>query len=571
MEINIHSDLLKFMKKIIKSSLLYSVAILSIVSCSKKSNIGSQKYSENLGFDLSSPEKIGQSPKSPFTEQELPEGMVFIEGGTFVSGQVQQDVMGGIANKPRKVHVKSFYLYDSEVTNEQYRYYIDWLKAIYPPENPKYKHIYAAALPDENVWKSPLSYDNGLSKTYLKNKVYNEYPVVGISWRQANDYCKWRTDRTLEHKLVQEGLLKPYNQRGKVTEQARVRFDAEAFELDPKLLINGEYSLYTAYVTQQEEQVPDSLAVAVKPEEEKLNLPEISPVAGFRLPTELEWEYAAKAELENRFFNTIRGRKKYAWSGESTIDESSEYAEQYANFRKTKGDYSGIAGWSHDQGDFTTPVRSFPPNAFGLFDMGGNVSEWVMDDFRYEINTQANDMNYFRGNIFKKPKFDKNGKVVIASLENMVYDTLPNGKIVPAALPGSVVKTEYTTNDLYMNPSIHKANNKDFLDGDLASTRNYDAESSENVKPMYNSPIIPTPVLNEETGKYEYVYDKKPRTSMITKYTKVYKGGSWKDREFWLDPSQRRHLEEYMSTNYIGFRFALDNIGPSHEGGNNAY
>ena len=48
----------------------------------------------------------------------------------------------------------------------------------------------------------------------------------------------------------------------------------------------------------------------------------------------------------------------------------------------------------------------------------------------------------------------------------------------------------------------------------------------------------------------------------ISNEARVYKGGSWQDREYWLDPAQRRYLPEYMSTSYIGFRCAVDRLGP---------
>jgi gliding motility-associated lipoprotein GldJ len=78
---------------------------------------------------------------------------------------------------------------------------------------------------------------------------------------------------------------------------------------------------------------------------------------------------------------------------------------------------------------------------------------------------------------------------------------------------------------------------------------------------MYNSPKTPKDErdnLNNRTKKY----DPKARTTLISNKTRVYKGGSWSDREYWLDPAQRRYLHEYMSTNDIGFRCAADRVGP---------
>ena len=79
---------------------------------------------------------------------------------------------------------------------------------------------------------------------------------------------------------------------------------------------------------------------------------------------------------------------------------------------------------------------------------------------------------------------------------------------------------------------------------------------------MYNSPRKPTRVTDPETGIETVENDAKNRTTLISNRTRVYKGGAWSDREYWLDPAQRRYLPEYMATNYIGFRCVTDKLGP---------
>ena len=114
-----------------------------------------------------------------------------------------------------------------------------------------------------------------------------------------------------------------------------------------------------------------------------------------------------------------------------------------------------------------------------------------------------------------------------------------------------------------MRRNYEKAYNIDSRDGDLASTNKFqmmDDEMDDDIKPrMYNSPEIPRQI--GESGLIIQQYDTKTRHTLISDQTRVYKGGSWKDRAFWLDPSQRRYLPEYMATNYIGFRCATDKLG----------
>ena len=73
---------------------------------------------------------------------------------------------------------------------------------------------------------------------------------------------------------------------------------------------------------------------------------------------------------------------------------------------------------------------------------------------------------------------------------------------------------------------------------------------------MYDAPTPPKIV----DGIREYDKNSK-RTTLITDEVRVYKGGSWKDSAYWLDPAQRRYLPQYIATDYIGFRCAMSRLG----------
>ena len=79
---------------------------------------------------------------------------------------------------------------------------------------------------------------------------------------------------------------------------------------------------------------------------------------------------------------------------------------------------------------------------------------------------------------------------------------------------------------------------------------------------MYNAPKKPEIIRDAANGPDVVAYDSKKRRTLISDQTRVYKGGSWSDREYWLDPAQRRYLPEYMATNFIGFRCVTDKLGP---------
>jgi formylglycine-generating enzyme required for sulfatase activity len=225
------------------------LGVLILVSCQPE-------RSKTTGWHHNSPENFGSGyEKFPAMDQETGPGLTLIEGGVFTMGLSEQDVMKEWNNNPRRVTVPSFYMDQTEVSNFDYLEYLFWLGRVYGSVDPtnqirysadssqvpgefrdvidyspkqdiadsaaygkfyrnyresftsNYQEVFRKALPDTLCWRSPLSSMEHFVNYYLRHPAYRDYPVVGISWIQANEYCKWRTDRVNEYILAREGIL----------------------------------------------------------------------------------------------------------------------------------------------------------------------------------------------------------------------------------------------------------------------------------------------------------------------------------------------------------------------------
>ncbi|MGB0778798.1 MAG: gliding motility lipoprotein GldJ [Flavobacteriaceae bacterium] len=531
------------------------------------SSCGRNNVSRATGWSINAKEG-GFQYNVDFEEQETGPGLVFIEGGTYTKGQVQDDVMHDWNNTPTQQHVMSFYMDETEVTNLMYLEYLDWLKTVFPQNEPQYRQLYEGALPDTLVWRNTLGYVEELTTNYLRHPAYAEYPVVGVNWIQAVQYAEWRTNRVNEYLLEREDYVREGVRYEAVDPNST--FSTSAYYKIPESTYGGKIDSLDG------NSVPlinsgklgtverDTSTVNVYAGREKgLLLP------SYRLPTETEWEYAALALVGDREYNTYRGKKKYPWSGEYTrSSERRTEGDQLANFKFGKGDYGGIAGWSDDGADITIQVKSYPPNDFGLYDMAGNVAEWVSDVYRPIIDDEYNDFNYYRGNVYYKTAIGEDGKAQLTSPDELVYDTLPNGKIILKSLPGELAQQAIDEEETFLRQNFFESDNRNFRDGDRESSRAYTSVPEEgdeaSKKPetslMYDAPLIAKVTVDAEGNKQRFV-DEKQRTTLITDEVRVYKGGSWKDRAYWLDPAQRRYLPQYIATDYIGFRCAMSRLG----------
>jgi len=544
------------------------ILLAGFSSCSKKSS--SNSGSKATGWKIND-KKGGFQYASKFKKQETGPGLVLVEGGTFTMGKVADDPMHDWNNTPNQQHVQSFYMDETEVTNLMYMEYLDWLKRVFPPEEENYKNIYEGAIPDTLVWRDRLGYNETMTNNYLRHPAYAEYPVVGVNWIQATEFAKWRTNRVNEAILEREGYLK---KDAKVTEaKADATFDTETYLAAPtktfggneEVVLKGRRGSKGKATTNAKGETQEAKNVYAQ-RTSGLILPE------YRLPTEAEWEYAAAADIGQREYNIYKGQKKYPWSGGYTRSSKRQIrGDQLANFKQGKGDYGGLAGWSDDGADITNKVKSYPPNDFGLYDMAGNVAEWVADVYRPIVDDEANDFNYYRGNVYTKNKIGEDGKVELVTAETQRFDTMPNGKVISRNFIGQIAQVPVDDKETYLRQNFDKSDHRNYRDGDKQSTRYFDfgSEGGSEAKlkddqRMYDSPKHNVSV--DSIGNMIRKYDRSnKRSTLINDDVRVYKGGSWRDRAYWLDPAQRRYFPQDMATDYIGFRCAMSRVGPKSD------
>ncbi len=270
-------------------------------------------------------------------------------------------------------------------------------------------------------------------------------------------------------------------------------------------------------------------------------------IAGYRLPTEGEWEYAALALMENREYNHYKG--KVIPEKELRRKKGKGKGDFIANIKRGRGDYSGIGGWQNDGYAITAPVKKFKPNDLGLYGMFGNVSEWTADVYRPVIDDDASDFNYYRGNTFKKT-IREGGMVELEGVD-IAYDTLDDGRLVYRSLPGQV--KQEIANDA-----------RNYRDGDFESLLDPNLNEDGSVGAIDTDEEFNNPkreFIVTEDGRVVLQKDNSDVTTDISDKNRVIKGASWKDRSYWVDPAERRYLKETSATNWIGFRVAHDKVG----------
>lgn len=383
----------KFKKKSFKMRKIYFIALAALyilgTSCGKGGGNG---------------ELVGVSTKK-FKNTEVPYGMVYIPAGTFIMGQTDQDITFAQISQNKQVTVQAFYMDETEVTNVEYRQFVNWVrdsiavtdylqddqffikpKGQADPNNTGKKYINWKKVGNGSIiWggkkgkgasansvKLQGMYYQGDDRVFDRNEVdvrLIKYNFAIMKFRdaannRANKNTK-RSDFILRDTVgVYPDTLVWLADFAYAQNEPMVKgyFSHPAFKNYPVVGVNWRQArAFSVWRTRFNEAYKESRRLPKR--------------ADYELPTEAEFEYAARGG---------RVGTSYPWGGPYIRNAKGCLM---ANFKPGRGNYVD------DGGSFTVQVKAYYPNDFGLYNMAGNVAEWTSSAFDESSSTFTHDLN----------------------------------------------------------------------------------------------------------------------------------------------------------------------------------
>ncbi len=357
-------------------------------------------------------ELIGVQNRATFEDIDL-KGMVFINQGNFNMGAGVQNNTYGTTSQPRTMQVSSFFMDETEVTNNEYRQFVYWVldsiarKALvdngvegYAIEQNEYGEDLDSAILDKKKkihWKD-AEVREALTGLYVtkENQVYGRkeldvsqlnYTYTWVDYDNLNGASKKNSSSTNESKKYQ-GTMYTARPSGLNNRSAFVHYenvniypDTLCWVHDYTYSMNDDYThnyfSSTAYDNYpvvgvswiQTRAFCNWRSMILNQYLESINYQRMNE---YRLPTEAEWEFASRGGI---------AAESYPWGGPYVRNPNGCFL---ANYEPLKGAYDD------DGGVRTLVVGHYAPNDYGLYDMSGNVSEWCLDAFNESTYQQAN-------------------------------------------------------------------------------------------------------------------------------------------------------------------------------------
>ncbi|MFC2114286.1 SUMF1/EgtB/PvdO family nonheme iron enzyme, partial [Bacteroidota bacterium] len=322
-----------------------------------------------------------------------PYGTVNIPTGTFHMGQSDQDIIYALTSRPMQVTVQSFFMDDTEITNNEYRQFVHWVRDSIARKMLADEYVLENDNGDEFInWKTRLRYDDPEIKDNISDMFYSgddifEGDIYEFDIRKfVYDYHWMDLHEASKRKYFED------TRKGNAPSRSKFRRDERVMVYPDTLCWIRDFTYsFNDPLTQLYFYHPgydDYPVVGVSWIQAKafahwrtkylndyyksIGMPKVN---DFRLPTEAEWEYASRGG---------RDFSPYPWGGPYLRNSKGCFL---ANFKPLRGNYS------EDGGFYPVRVTSYFPNDYGLYCMAGNIAEWTDNAYSEGINAVIDDMN----------------------------------------------------------------------------------------------------------------------------------------------------------------------------------